>query len=805
MNILFELKYTFRKLFNTPGFTALTIAVMTLGLGVSIFILSFVHINLYKPLPYQNSEAMVKIGRIADKKFFNPLLHDFQTISEQNTSFSLVSAFYSSTFVVHDGTQSMRLQGINGSEGFFDYTKVEPLIGRTFTAEDHQEGAQPVMVLSHKLWQDFFAGDANVVGQVITVNRRQMEVIGVMPKNYLFPFSNPLWVPIQTNINKLSIEDSKGVHLVARLKPGISVEQAQVELNTIVSNNPELKTNSKQELEFYVNTYKLFFMHNAANMFYMLLMAGLFVLALCCINVGNLLLARSISRSKEIAVRLALGATKARLIREILLESVVICVAGGILATLLAGFSLEMVEAFFTSRIRNMPIWVELYLSAHHILLIIASVFLAIILTGLIPAFRSTQGNFNDVLKDSSKTSLGRSAGKFSKVLVTLEVALSCTILIVTGVLFVLIGQALNKGYGIDTNNYLVARVSPQNEFYPKEIDLVTYFNQLNQSIKTIPGIKSATLISRSPADNQAHSSGFAPEGQEFPDFKFPTAFFYKVFPKTLDVLGIPVLEGRSFNTHDKFGSQAVAIVSEAFAKQLWPNESAVGKRIRRIDNQSGDAKAWRTVVGVVPEVSHGNLLTSDPQPKLYIPANQSPGGTMDILLKTPDDPHEYIDALRAAAARVDSLTPIYRTYTMNFLVRESDTFFVFIKRIFEIFSVVALIMAATGIYAVTSNQIEKRTQELGIRRALGANKKNIFAMLLKQNVLHLAAGFLVGMPLGWLMSKQFVSILGASSSLYALTYIVVPCVIAAIVFFATIIPGKRALRLQPATALHYE
>lgn len=805
MNLLFDIKYALRLLLKTPGFTALTVIVMTIGLGISIYMLSAVNALVFRPLEFKDGERLLFINRLVDNRVQQTILHDYEKIKKESQSFELVAAFGSETAVLSDGVKAIRYQGIYAGSGFFEYTSVAPLLGRVLTDADQQQGAAQVAVIGYDLWQNYFGGDKAIIGKLAQVNRAQVEIIGVMPRGYLFPFNNQIWLPLRKDANQYLLENSPLVRILAKAKPGISAAEAELELKTLYANSPDLRINPKQNVSVRTDQYKRELRRDNLNIFYIMLSAGFFVLVLGCINVGNLLLARANSRAKEIAIRVALGAPRMRLIGQILWESLLICAAGGVLAILFAGWGLDATTDFINDRsTEGVAFFNTLHLVQEDVVNALVVILLTALATGFIPAWRASGGNFNAVLKDAAKTAMGKTTGQISKFLVVIEIGLSCALMIVASIISVLIYQAIAAGYGININNFLAARVNPPLSVYPQGPVQTSYYDRLFAGASAIPGVEKATLMSHVPTEFLP-PRGFQPEGQEFPDFSFPQAHLVHVYPNTFEVLSIPLLQGRLLDQRDNESSPRVVVVSDELANNIWPGESPLGKRIRLTSNTQAMSDPWMTVVGVVPQVLQGTLFGSVHAPTLYVPFAQMPRDAMAIVLKTSADANQYRDALAKVLQAIDPNIPMYRVVTLTEQDADNRTMLELVERIFLAFAICALVMAVTGIYGVMTNHIDQRTQELGIRRALGAPDERILLLFGRQSAWQLILGFVLGIPLAYFMSQGFINTIGAENQWHLLAYVLVPLIITVAVCVATLIPLGRILHMEPALALRYE
>ncbi|SMF18069.1 duplicated orphan permease [Alteromonadaceae bacterium Bs31] len=806
MNILFDIRYALRNLAKAGSFSALTIAVMTIGLASSIYVLTIVKSLLFEPIYFPEGERVINIQRRVNNEWRSTLLHDYQKIREESKTLELTSAFDTETAVLADEFKSVRYSGVHVKGDYFAITGIDVALGRTLTKEDYIPGSLPVVILSHEIWQNHFGGDKDIIGRSIKINRKSTQVIGVTVAGVEHPAPNMLWQPLQQDANNIPFKKSPSIHFYARVKPGVAIDQAIKEIESIFSNSPELAPIPGQVITPRILPLKISYISGGITTFYIMLSAALFVLLLCCINVANLLLARANGRMKETAIRLALGAPRKKLISQMMWEAFIICSAGGLLAILLAGWGLDTTMAFFASNSNSghFPKWAQMSLQADNILVAMLVIASTIVLTGFIPAIRASNCAFNEILKDGSKTSLGKKSGWVSKALVGLQISLSCTLMIVSGVQFIIIHQAINKGYGVSLENFISGRVNPHRDFYSKGEAQTAYFDRLLAEAQRIPGVEAATLISAVPMEWSTHRS-IEPEGQGYDGNDLVRSNIVTAYPDALQTLGIGLLEGRLFDERDTSDSPEVVVVSDLLARMLWPNESAIGKRLRTYSDKKEKPKKWITVIGVVPQVVQNEMFDAEKTPNMYRPFAQNPRDAMAVVLKTLGDPALYKDDLEHAALKIDPNTPLYRANPFTVQAKQDRTFEEFVRTIFGLFALSALVMAATGIYGMMTNHVKRRTQEIGIKRALGIPDRAITRLMMHQSTLQLAAGTVIGVPLGYVLSQLFVQDLGAVTDLYQMMYFLVPAIIAAVVFTATMIPLLKVLQQSPASALRYE
>jgi len=806
MNLLFDIQYALRNLVKAASFSALTIAVMTIGLASSIYVLTIVKGLVFEPIYFPEGERVISIQRRVNNEWRSTLLHDYKKIRDESKTLELSTAYRSGTAVLADEFKSVRYSGAQVKGDYFAITGINALMGRTLSKEDYIPGSLPVVVISYEIWQNYFGSDKNIIGRNIQINRKSTQVVGVAVEGSEHPNPNTLWQPLQQNANNIPFKKSPSIRFHARVKAGVTLNQAIQEIESIFSNSPELAPIPGQVITPRILPLKKSYINGSIPTFYIMLSAALFVLLLCCINVANLLLARANGRMKETAIRLALGAPRRKLISQMMWEAFIICSVGGLLAILLAGWGLDATMDFFTSRSNSghFPKWADMSLGMDNIFIAVLVIASTILFTGFIPAWRASSCAFNEILKDGSKTSLGKKSGWVSKILVGIQISLSCTLMIVSGVQFIIIHQAIDKGYGVSLENFISGRVNPHKDFYSKGEAQTAYFDRILAEAQRIPGVEEATLISAVPMEWSSHSS-IEPEGQGYEGEDLVRSNIVTAYPSALQTLGIGLLEGRMFDKRDTADSPNVVVVSDLLALTLWPTESPIGKRLRPYSDKKEKPKDWLTVIGVVPQIVQNEMFDAEKTPNLYRPFSQNPRDAMAVVLKTQGDPALYKDDLEQIALKIDPNTPLYRAYPFTVRAERNSTFSEFIKTVFGLFALSALLMAATGIYGMMANHVKQRTQEIGIKRALGVPEPAITRLMMRQSAIHLVAGIVLGLPLGYLLSQLFVQDLGAVTDLYQVMYLLVPVIISVVVFAATILPLLKVLQQSPASALRYE
>lgn len=811
MNILIDIKYTLRLMITNPGFSLLTIAIMTIGLGITMYNYSFIHGLMLKELPFKNGDRMYTINSVQNGIEYNGgtmRVADYLLIRDELEGVDNIGAYYFNTVNVSDNQTTVRYPSVSAEAVMFEFTGIEPFVGRVLNEQDTQAGANPVTVISYQLWQSYFAGRKDILGQYMTVEGEQTEIVGVMPNGFQFPTSMQLWLPMTEDLHAINRNQGPTVEIFFTLTQGHSIDDVNAQLATIMQRSAEEFPETNSGTSAMAKTYRMSMIGNGGYMIMsVMLTAVLFILALACTNVGNILLARANERSKETAVRVALGAPRWRLITQMMWESLLICAISGVFAILLAGWGLQVSEGIMAKIINGpIPYFWHFGLDSHIVIAAIFMVLFTAVITGLIPALKMTSGDFNAVLRDGTRGAQGRKSSKVSNILVVMEIALSCCLLTVAAVLAISAQETTSADYGVDTHNRFVAEFEMPQEFYEEDDARTQFYRDLIAQLEAQPEVARAGIARTLPGQYTAFT-GIEIEGQEIAEgADFPRVNSTRYMPQTLEVLGLNTLEGRLFDEQDHKDAPFVAVVTDSFAKKHFDNNAnAIGKRFRY---SQAEEPRWYEIVGVVPHVIYGQPYQGlKERPSVFVSAIQSPRRHMDIIIIPADGQAamNMFPVLRRSMAEVDARVPIIRPETYDDRVLRNTGGLRFIAGIFQIMAIAALALAASGIYGVMANAIEQRTHEFGVRRALGATDESVIKMLLVQGGIRFLIGAAIGAPLAYLLGNQMVSQFGAESPLINWMYFAMPILIGVVVLFATLVPARRAVRFEPSSALRYE
>jgi len=807
MKWFFDIKYAYRMLLKNPGFTSLTVSVMAAGLGLCVFMLAFISSILTRPLPFEQGEQMHMIELEYDGIHYNGgsiMYPDYLTIKEESNSYSDIGAYYTATANLSNGDRAQRYSSVVTEVNMFSFTSTSPILGRDFTKNDAMSGAEPVTVIGYDIWQNYFNGDQSIVGQSVKINGVDTLIVGVMPQGYLFPMSAQLWQPLTEDTTRVKRSEAAHMAIYVKKKPEISIEQANQEVKGIMSKIAQQYPETNSKSSAYVTTFQKWMMGDGTDMIIGLMLTAVsFVLVLACVNVGNLLFARANERAKETAIRVALGAPRARLIMQMMWESVFICSLGGLFGLFLAAWSLELLETILPQMLPiSVPFWWVFSLDSELIIQSIIIILITALVTGILPAWKMSSSDFNAVLRDGTRGAMGKKAGRVNRILVIVEVALSCILLSLSGVLFVVLQEINNSDFGANTDNKLTARIGLPKVNYQEDNKRIEYFQRLITKLSTIPGVNKAGAVSGLPGNGNGYRA-FQPEGYEVNENQYPRTGQGVTYIGSMQAMEMKLLEGRYFDSRDRADSLPVAVITESMAKKYWPTGSALGKRFKYVD---GEDQPWLTVVGVINHVIQGQPFSNMKyRTTAYLPYTQQSRRFMSVFVDTQGNPEQYHEALISAVASIDPEVPAYSISTLTERLKRSTGGMNFVRDLFAVFAVCALLLASSGIYGVLANSTSRRTQEIGIRRAIGASDEKVLSMLMKQGWFQLVIGLVFGLPIGYLASQGVVQMLGPDTNNYTIVFAIIPVIISLVVTIATFIPAKRAIKMEPCSALRYE
>lgn len=796
------MRYGVRMLAKKPGFTFVAIITLALGIGATSTIFSFANGILLRPLPYNDADQLVLIDEISVKRGVDSMgvsFPNFLDWRQQNQVFSGIAAFQGSDLTLTGGGEPEQLYGTKISYNTFEILGVSPVLGRTFTeSEDHPEQNR-VVILSHGLWRRRFGADPAIIGQNIMINNRPCEVVGVMPPGFKFPDSAQLWMPLALD-TQLWTRTDHGLSAIARLKPGVTIEQAQQDMSGVALGIEELNPVTNEGLGVRLTSLRDGLVSDYRTALVILLGVVGLVLAIACANVANLLLARASSRHKEMAIRTSLGASRWRILRQLLTESLLLGILGGAMGLLIAYWGIDLLLAAIPI---DIPFWMKFDMDSRVLIFTTSISILTALFFGIVPAFHALKIDLNETLKEGGRGTASASRNGLRRLLVIGEVALSMILLIGAGLMIRSFVRLVEVNPGVNAENVLAVTINLPRAKYDKPDKRFNFFRELRERVSRLPGVESSSAVSGLPLDGNNWGRSLTVEGYPVLSVgQAPVINHCVVTPNYFRTLGIPMLEGRDFNESDTRNGLKVTIIDAGLAREYWPNESPIGKRVRFGPPENNEP--WHTVVGVVGDVKHESLELTRRR-SVYLPHAQITLGDLTLTVKTASNPQSLIAAIRGEIKDIDPDQPVTSARTMEEVISRSVWQPRLFTILFGVFAVVALILASVGIYGVMAFSVSQRTQEIGIRLALGAQKRDVVKMVVVQGMTLSLIGTGVGLVGAFALTRLMESLLFEISTTDTATFITLAAMLIAVSALACYIPARRATRVDPVTALRYE
>jgi putative ABC transport system permease protein len=797
-----DIRYGVRSLLKHPGFTTVAVLTLALGIGANSAMFSTVNAVLLRPLSYPESDRIMLLEGVNPPLGItqaNMSIPDFADWQKQNQVFEQLAGFYSGGKLFASGDETERVRTTGVTEEFFPLFRTGPIKGRTLQADDAQKGRDPVAVLSYAFWQRRFGGDPNVVGSKVTLSGKSTTVIGVMPAGFDYPAQSELWVPYPIDA-AAERRDNRFFSVVARLKPGVTMAQAQAQMDTISQRLAQSYVETNSGWSARVISLQERLVGSMRKSLLVLLGAVAFVLLIACANVANLLLARATARQKEIALRSALGASRWRVIRQLLTESLLLSLSGGVIGLILSGWLTRLLVAISPP---NTPRFDEIRPDARMFAFTLALTVLTGLIFGLAPALQASRIDLNSGLKEGGR---GGSGGVHSKrlrsVMMVSEIALSFMLLVGAGLLIKSFVRLREVSPGFAPDNVLTMRVTLVPAKYPQGEPRVQLLRQTLDRLKTLPGVQSTSAVLSLPLGGDTFNvwRSVIREGRPATPEEASNAAYLVATADYFSTLKIPLVTGRAFDDRDTEANQKVLIINEPMARQLWPGENPIGKHI----TIWRDEKFPREVVGVVGETKPS--LDAEPGPQMYVPfAQDSSWGSMSLVLRTTGDPTSTIAAARSEIRSLDKGIPIFNVRTMNEVLGTSIASQRMSMLLLTAFAAVALLLAMIGIYGVTAYYVTQRTQEIGIRMALGARMSDVMKLVFKNGMALALIGVGLGLAGAFALTRLMTSLLFAVKPTDVVTFVIVSFCLLVTALIACYIPARRATKVDPLVALRYE
>ena len=805
-----DLRYGLRMLGKNPGFTVVAVIALALGIGANSAIFSVVNTVLLRPLPYRDPDRLVMVWEDSTKAGYprdTPAAANYIDWRDQNQVFEGMAAIAEQNFNLTGTGEPERIEGRLVSANLFALLGVEPQVGRAFLPEEDQPGRNRVVIMSHGLWQRRFGADANITGKPLTLNGESYTVVGVMPSHFQFPSrEDQLWVPIAFTPQQAANRGRHYLEVIARLKPGVTLEGAQAEMSAIAVRLQQQYPNENTDVGATVTPLHEQVVGDIKPALLVLLGAVGFVLLIACANVANLLLARAAVRQKEISIRVALGASRLRLIRQFLTESLLLAVLGGGVGLLLSLWGVSLLKNFIPENISQVE---AITIDSRVLLFTLFVSLLTGLIFGLAPATQASSLNLNETLKEGGRDSAAGSRGnRIRSLLVIIEVAVSLILLIGAGLLINSFLRLRDVDPGFRADNLLTMQVVLPTFKYPDHERRTAFYDELLRRIETLPGVKSAAVTTNLPLYQQGNSIGISVEGIPDPapgQGRRPTVATRVVSPRYFETMGIQLLQGRGFAAQDTADAPAAALINETMARRFWPEQDPTGKRLTSGSLTSTDPDDWITIVGVVKDVRQFELV-ADPRPQMYLSYAQAGFfAPSDLVVSTAVEPLSLAATVRRTVWEVDRDQPVSKIRTMEEIVSQSVARQRFSMLLLGIFAALALVLAAVGIYGVMSYSVAQRTREFGIRMALGAQRSDVLKLAVGQGLKLVLIGIGIGLAAAFVLTRVMSSLLFGVSATDPATFMIISLVLIGVAVAASFIPARRATKIDPMVALRYE
>jgi putative ABC transport system permease protein len=803
--LLQDLRYGIRKLAKNPGFTVIAVLALALGIGANTAIFSVVNAVLLRPLAYKEPGRIAMVWMDNHKLGVDQDWHSYPNYMEyknESQTFEDMAAYNDRSFNLTGAGDPVRVVGAWATASLFSVLGVQPVLGRTFTVDEEEPGHDLVVVLSYRLWQRNFGGDRDIVGRQISLNGASRTVVGVMPATFSFPDKDAeLWIPLAVSPQARNNRHVLWLKAVGRLRPGVTLAQARADMSTIAGR-------LEQQYDFMagygVNLVPIHdqIVGSVRPALLVLLGAVALVLLIACTNVANLLLVRAAAREREVAIRVALGAARRRLVRQMLTESVILGVVGGGAGLVVAALGLRVLVALAPADIPRLDqIRIDWLVLAFSMGVSLATG----LIFGLVPALQASKPDLNESLKEGGRGSTGGvHRRRVRSVLVVSEVALSLLLLIGAGLMIKSFVRLQRFNLGFNPDRLLTLRLQLPGSKYKQESQVSAFYRELLDRVQNLPGVQSAGAISTIFLTKTPVSTNFTIEGR--PPAPFDQRIevpLDSVSPNYFRVMGIPLLEGREFTDDDKVGARGVVIVNQAFARRFFPDEDPIGKRFV-YGEPEGPNPAWLTIVGVVADTRRTGF-DAEVRPETFLPYAQTPESSMYIVVRAASEPLHLVEAVRDTVWAIDRDQAVFSIMTMDEMLADKMSQRRFNMLLLGIFAGAALTLATVGIYGVLSYSVTQRTHEIGVRIALGAGRTNVLAMVVGQGMLLAVVGIGLGLTASIFLTRLMAGLLFGVSATDSATFVVISLLLGGVALAASAIPALRATRVDPILALRYE
>ncbi|MFY9557675.1 MAG: ABC transporter permease [Blastocatellia bacterium] len=803
--LLQDISYGVRMLARHRGLTIVALLTLALGIGANTAIFSFVNAVLLRPLPFDQPDQLVlafsKTSKIPRDWATYPDLQDWR---KQSQLFSEFAGFAGQSVNLTGREDPTRVIGCFVSANFFSTLRVDVAHGHGLLAGEDEPGAERVAIVSYATWRDRFGSDPNMIGTPLILNGQPFTVAGILPDGFHFQFGDAdVWMPIQHYPNFSVDRRKSAAAVIGRLKPGATLEQAQSEMDTIAGRLAQQYPDTNADRGVRLERFQDFVVEDLRPSLLVLLGAVAFVLLIACANVANLLLARALTRQKEMALRAALGASRARLVRQLLTETVVLALAGGALGLVVGVWGTDLLAANTPS---DLPPGVTVKLDLPILGFTLGISLLTGLLFGLAPALKFSNPDVYETLKEGGKTSGAGSVRSGARgVLVVSQVALAVVLLVGSGLMIRSFANLVRVAAGFNSDNLLTMEYRVPRNKYPEGRQQWDFHHQVVERVRALPGVDSASVVLALPYSGNGGSMSFIPlDRAEPPKGEEPRAQRNSADQYYFNTMQIPLLSGRVFNEHDQVGTPPVVVINHTMARRYWPDEDPVGKSIRLLDTGITDTNVTASIVGVVGDIKHWSLDEENAS-QVYVAFAQNPFIFATLVVRTQPEPMSMANAVRGAVWSVDKDQPVWKVRTVEFLINRNLGPRRFLMSLLGGFAGLALLLAAIGIYSVISYSVTQRTHEIGVRMALGAKAVDVLRLVVGQGMTLTLIGVGAGLVAAFGLTRLLAGMLFGVSATDPVTFVVISVLLAGVALGACLIPARRAIKVDPMTALRYE